>query len=188
MDFEDRPAWRYQWRTLVLAIGFVFGAGAWLYLSPADFEGRRLVAGLLAGVGVLLGLVAVYRRYKYRYQIKQGVVEAREGILARKVDALRLENLRHVEVAQGIWQRVLGVGDIRFASAGTDKTEIVFQGLLRPERLRQTMQEEIDALEDDEPPTSTARADASGNSVFCSNCGEEVEASANFCPECGSAV
>lgn len=195
MEFNARPAWRYQWRTLLLGGLSLAGALVWTVREPVPRlgeTGNLAVVSGLAGFGVFLALVAAYRRYRHGYRIRDRVVEARRGILARKVDALNLSDLRHVEVTQGIWQRLLGVGSIRFASAGTDQPEIVFRGILAPERLRRQLQEHVETSgdADDRGPEGSSPGGVSSPEKrrFCDQCGEAVRASANFCPSCGEAL
>lgn len=196
MDFAARPAWRYQWRALLFVPGLAAGALAVLAQEPIPHLGRTghvAVAGGLAVLAALVALVAVYRRYRYDYRIGDGVIEARKGILARKVDALHLDDLRHMEVNQGVWQRIFGVGTIRFASAGTDQPEIVFRGVLHPDRIRRELQQHVETSP--EPPPSGAEVSPDGprpprddERMFCSHCGERLKASANFCSQCGQEV
>ncbi len=195
MEFNARPAWRYQWRTLLLMVLSLAGALVWTVREPVPRlgeTGNLAVVSGLAGLGGLLALVAAYRRYRHGYRIHGGVVEARRGILARRVDALNLSDLRHVEVTQGIWQRLIGVGRIRFASAGTDQPEIVFRGILAPERLRRQLQEHVETPGDAHARGSEGSPGNDGSSReerrFCDQCGETVRASANFCPSCGEAL
>lgn len=196
MNFAARPAWRYQWRALLFVPGVAAGALAVIAQEPIPRLGRTghvAVASGLAALAALVALVAVYRRYRYDYRIEDRVIEARKGILARKVDALHLDDLRHVEVNQGVWQRILGVGTIRFASAGTDQPEIVFRGVMHPDRIRQKLQQHVETSPG--PPASGPEVSPAGprspqddERRFCTHCGERLKASANFCSQCGQEV
>lgn len=196
MDFAARPAWRYQWRALLLSLGGLSAALVAVAKGPIPrlgSTGHVAVAGGLAGLSALVVLVVVYRRYRYGYRIEDNMIEAREGILARKIDALHLNDLRHVEVNQGVWQRILGVGTIRFASAGTDQPEIVFRGVLDPERLRRKLQQHVEtsggkSSSSTETSSSGRRPSQGRDRIVCSHCGERLKASANFCSQCGEAV
>lgn len=196
MDFAARPAWRCQCGTLLLAAGGAVAALAVIARGPIPrlgSAGHLAVAGGLAGLSALAVLVAAYRRYRYGYRIGDNVIEARKGILTRKVDALHLNDLRHVEVNQGIRQRILGVGTIRFASAGTDRPEIVFRGMLHPERLRRKLQQYLESSGGGNPSSTETSASGRRSSeerdrIVCSRCGERLKASANFCSQCGEAV
>ncbi|MEK7796111.1 MAG: PH domain-containing protein, partial [Pseudomonadota bacterium] len=48
------------------------------------------------------------------------------------VQSIRVQDLRNVNVRQTIWQRLFGVGDVEFSSAGGTGIEVTFYGVTDP--------------------------------------------------------
>jgi uncharacterized membrane protein YdbT with pleckstrin-like domain len=76
--------------------------------------------------------VVIYRRYSWAYKIDNDTIESREGLIARKVKSIRIQDLRNINVNQSLVERILGVGDVEFSSAGGSGIEVVFRGVDRP--------------------------------------------------------
>lgn len=54
------------------------------------------------------------------------------GIIAREVRAIRVEDLRNINVKRSIFHRIIGIGDIEFSSSGSSGIEVVFKGVRHP--------------------------------------------------------
>jgi uncharacterized membrane protein YdbT with pleckstrin-like domain len=110
------------------------------YFSP---ENLRVVYVVIAAVFVYLVAVVIYRRYSWAYKIDHETIESREGLIARKVKSIRVRDLRNLIVTQTLIQRILGIGDVGFSSAGESGIEVVFRGVddpLKVKTLAQGMQ------------------------------------------------
>jgi len=134
MNYIARPAWLNQWWQigLMFLIPVVFVL-AYLkgnqYFSP---ENLRVVHVVIVAVFVYLIAVVIYRRYSWAYAIDGDTIESREGIIARKVRSIRIQDLRNINVNQTLIQRIMGVGDVEFSSAGGSGIEVVFRGVDKP--------------------------------------------------------
>lgn len=134
MHYDKRPAWHNQWWQIALAAAlpvlFVL-AIFWgeRYFSPANV---RVVLVIMAAVFVYLIAVVSFRRYVWRYTIDGETIESRYGIVARKVQSIRIRDLRNINVRQSLMQRLLHVGDVEFSSAGGSGVEVVFFGVSDP--------------------------------------------------------
>ncbi|HEY5683552.1 MAG TPA: PH domain-containing protein [Sulfuricaulis sp.] len=134
MNYIARPAWLNQWWQIgimilmpfVLVLAYLKGHQ---YFSP---ENLRVLYVVGAGVFVYLIAVVIYRRYSWAYTIDNDTIESREGIIARKVKSIRIHDLRNINVNQSLWQRLLGVGDVEFSSAGGSGIEVIFFGVDDP--------------------------------------------------------
>ncbi|MGH8496376.1 MAG: PH domain-containing protein [Gammaproteobacteria bacterium] len=151
MHYSARPAWRNS--LLRIATAFCVAAfGVVLYLTAladADPPVRYAVAGLGILVALFLLAPGVYEHFAWRYVIADRSIECHQGILSRNVSAIRLRDLRNVNVRQSFSQRILGVGDVEFSSAGGSGVEVAFHGVVDPLGLKrrvQAVQEEQDAL------------------------------------------
>lgn len=151
MHYTARPAWRNS----ILRIGTavllaVFGAVLSLVvLADADPPLRLAVAVVAAIIALLLLAPGIYRHYAWGYLIADRSIECHHGILSREVSAIRLRDLRNVNVRQSLLQRILNVGDVEFSSAGGSGIEVAFRGVVDPLGLKrkvQIVQEEHDTL------------------------------------------
>jgi uncharacterized membrane protein YdbT with pleckstrin-like domain len=134
MSYDERPAWHNQWWQIGIAAAlpvlFILAA-FWgeHYFSPANL---RVVMVVMAAVFVYLIAVVAYRRYSWHYTIDNETIESRQGLIARKVQSIRVQDLRNINVRQNLIQRLLGVGDVEFSSAGGSGIEVAFLGVRDP--------------------------------------------------------
>ncbi len=63
-------------------------------------------------------------------------VTLRKGILSKHTNEVYHTDIRNVQVSQGIFQRMFGVGTIGIATAGHGDIEIVVKGIPTPERVK----------------------------------------------------
>ena len=133
-DYRAHPALRNQWFAIFAAI-VLFVLFVYLGLKGAASGGGRNVQIVLALIGVpMLVLVAmiVYRYHVWTFTIRGDAIESCRGIIGRDVQSIRVQDLRNVNVRQTIWQRLLGVGDVEFSSAGGTGIEVTFYGVTDP--------------------------------------------------------
>jgi len=142
MNYIARPAWLNQWWQIgilfLMPVVFVLG-----YLKGHQYfssENLRVVLVVIAAVFVYLLAVVVYRRYSWAYTINGETIESREGLIARKVCSIRVRDLRNINVKQSLWQRLMGVGDVEFSSAGGSGIEVTFRGVSDPLQVKSQAQ------------------------------------------------
>lgn len=142
MNYLARPAWLNQWWQIGLAVllPVVFVLA---YLKGHQYfssENLRVVLVVIAAVFVYLLAVVIYRHYSWAYMINGETIESREGLIARKVSSIRVRDLRNINVKQSLWQRLLGVGDVEFSSAGGSGIEVSFCGVSDPLQVKSLAQ------------------------------------------------
>lgn len=142
MNYLARPAWLNQWWQIAIAVllPFVFVLA---YLKGHQYfssENLRVVFVVIVAVFVYLIAVVIYRRYSWAYTINGETIESREGLIARKVSSIRVRDLRNINVKQSLWQRILGVGDVEFSSAGGSGIEVSFRGVSDPLQVKSLAQ------------------------------------------------
>ena len=136
------PAWLNQWWQIAIA------AALPLVFVLAHLKGDRYFSALnlravfvvIVAVFVYLVAVLIYRRYSWAYTIDGETIESREGLIARKVSSIRVRDLRNINVKQTLWQRLLGVGDVEFSSAGGSGIEVSFRGVSDPLQVKSLAQ------------------------------------------------
>lgn len=151
MHYSARPAWRNSLLRIITALSlFAFGIVlAFTGLAEADPPARLAVAALGVLIALFMLAPGVYEHYAWRYLIADRSIECHHGILSREVQAIRLRDLRNVNVRQSLLQRLLDVGDVEFSSAGGSGIEVAFRGVVDPLGLKrkvQVVQEDQDAL------------------------------------------
>ncbi len=133
-DYRAHPALRNQWFVILAAI-VLFALFVYLGLKGAMAGGGTNVQIVLALIGVpmlvLVGMI-IYRYHVWTFTIRGDAIESCKGILGRDVQSIRVQDLRNVNVRQTIWQRLLGVGDVEFSSAGGAGVEVTFYGVTDP--------------------------------------------------------
>jgi uncharacterized membrane protein YdbT with pleckstrin-like domain len=135
--YQGHPSWR-------AIIGF--------YIKGALVgAGVGVLAGLIdssAGLGILTFAVIVaitvvagfIKRVATVYTITDRRLNIKVGIVARKVQETRLQRVQNVNYNQGVYERVMQIGDVEFTTAGTDESNFVFAGVAQPEEVVQQVE------------------------------------------------
>lgn len=133
LSYSGRTSWINEFPKIFIG-GFLLlvGLASWSSGDPSSVSFGKIVAGC----GVLLLAAAAYRRFSTRFVIADGRIEATLGIVARKQNSIKLKNLRAVEMNQGFFQRLLGVGDVGFSSAAGTTVDVNFSGISSPSKLK----------------------------------------------------
>lgn len=113
----------------------------WMFgqaVAPEVFAMIRAAgaAALVIGLGR-----ASYVRYSALYTVTPDAISARHGIFAHNTNYVRRAHIRTIEVRQSTLGRLLGFGDISFASAGTAFPEVVFASVRSPADLKKRITE-----------------------------------------------
>ena len=143
LDVQLRPAWRNYWAGFVMVVLLLIAAG-WSGLSGT--ETHDMIAGLLLFLAlVTLGFV-IFRRFSWKFSINESQVSRQHGIIARNQQSIRINDLRSIELDQGLFQRLFGVGDLSFYSAGSANAEVRFFGITEPVAWRDKISDAMDQL------------------------------------------
>ena len=74
-------------------------------------------------------IIALVRRHSTVLRVYDDRVSLEEGLLRKEVTDVFIADIRGVEVKQGLWQRLFGVGDILIGTAATEGWEDYVRGL-----------------------------------------------------------
>jgi uncharacterized membrane protein YdbT with pleckstrin-like domain len=136
--YRGHPSWR-------AIIGF--------YLKGALVAAAAAVLAGLINEGVGLGVVAFVvifavvilvgfiKRVATVYTITDRRLNIKVGIIARKVQETRLQRVQNVNYNQGVYERMMQIGDVEFTTAGTDESNFVFAGVAQPEEVVQNVEQ-----------------------------------------------
>lgn len=99
-------------------------------------------------VGILLGLLTcviligflillyVWINIHYTsYRITTQRIIVRQGWIAKYQNEIWIKDMRGANLVQGIWQRIIGVGDISIGTAATAGAEICMKGIANPQKV-----------------------------------------------------
>ena len=141
MENVYRPAWRSQWVALCITI-LLFALSIFVLIRFGLMEKGTnpyffTVAPLFA---IILLIIILYRRASWKYTITEKTIESRYGIISRTVRSIRIRDLRNINVKQSLFQRVLGVGDVEFSSAGGPDMEVIFLRISNPMDVKEKVQ------------------------------------------------
>ena len=140
MDLQSGEKVIYQghpsWRAIVgfYLKGFAVGAAAGA-LAALINEGVGL--GIVTFVIIAANTIVVgfIKRVATIYTITDRRLNIKVGIIARKVQETRLQRVQNVNFDQGVYERVMQIGDVEFTTAGTDESNFVFAGVGQPEEV-----------------------------------------------------
>lgn len=93
-------------------------------------------------------VLTIHSIYNVRYTVDHTGVEARMGILSltQTVVKVRYEDIRSVEIPQGVIDRMLDIGRLEISTASTQGIECVLAGVEAPEEIRDMLYRERDAM------------------------------------------
>jgi uncharacterized membrane protein YdbT with pleckstrin-like domain len=130
--YQGHPSWRaivgfYLKGTLVAA-----GAAILAGLLEGSTSLALLTFAVIVGITILVGFV---KRVATVYTITDRRLNIKRGIIARKVQETRLQRVQNVNFSQGVYERIMQIGDVDFDTAGTDDSNFVFAGVAQPEQV-----------------------------------------------------
>jgi uncharacterized membrane protein YdbT with pleckstrin-like domain len=130
--YQGHPSWRaivgfYLKGTLVAA-----GAALLAGLIEGSTGLALLTFAVIVGITILVGFI---KRVATVYTITDRRLNIKRGIVARKVQETRLQRVQNVNYSQGVYERIMQIGDVDFDTAGTDDSNFVFAGVAQPEQV-----------------------------------------------------
>lgn len=129
--------WEGTYSAKALAAGWllavaVIGLVASVALATMPWHRGLFVSLLVAAVCLgTLGLYAMYRKLRVRYQLTPQRFVHEEGLLRRVTDRIEMIDVDDVACAQGPIERIMGVGTIKIISSDRSHPELFLEGLDR---------------------------------------------------------
>jgi uncharacterized membrane protein YdbT with pleckstrin-like domain len=152
--YQGHPSWR-----AILGFylkGALVGAAAGV-LAALINEGAGLGVVTFVVILAVTILVGFIRRVATIYTITDRRLNIKIGIVARKVQETRLQRVQNVNYDQGVYERLMQIGDVEFTTAGTDESNFVFAGVAQPEQVVQQVEHAtpvLSGLQGEAEPTS----------------------------------
>ena len=113
---------------------------------------------ILATTALLLYMKA--KTLGERLRLKPDEVEYIKGIFRQKSKEIKYKDIKLIEVEQTVMQRLLNIGDLSIASAGTSDKEIEVKNMPSPREVRDEIQARQDALQNVAPAAPAAENQA----------------------------
>lgn len=88
------------------------------------------------GFGLILYALWWFEAFSKRLVLTEEEAIFIKGVLNTSTTEIRLSDIRAVEVDQSFWGKLVGIGAVRIASAGSDGWEIEINGLPQPNKVR----------------------------------------------------
>ena len=136
--YEGHPSWRailafYVWGIVAtalvcLVVALVSGLGE----GGADSGLVAIIALVGVAVTILAGFV---KRVATSYTITDRRLHIKRGIVSRTIQETRLERVQNVNFNQGVFQRILQIGDVDFDTAAGDDYNFIFAGVADPDEV-----------------------------------------------------
>ena len=131
--YQGHPSWR-------AIIGFYL-KGILIALIVAIIwkliDSTGTAVAVFAGIVVITILAGFIKRVATVYTITDRRLNIKRGIVARRVQETRLQRVQNVNYTQGVFERLLQVGNVDFDTAGTDDSDFTFYGVADPEQVVQ---------------------------------------------------
>jgi uncharacterized membrane protein YdbT with pleckstrin-like domain len=81
-------------------------------------------------------LVALYRRHSFVMRIYTDRVSVEEGFFAKETSEFFIKDIRSVDVRQGVWGRLVGIGDVTISTAATVDAAEEARGVPQPNQIK----------------------------------------------------
>jgi uncharacterized membrane protein YdbT with pleckstrin-like domain len=135
--YQGHPSWR---AILGFYIKGLLVAAAAAVLAGLINEGAGLGVVTFAVIAAIVVLAGFVKRVATVYTITDRRLNIKVGIISRKVQETRLQRVQNVNFNQGVYERVMQIGDVEFTTAGTDESNFVFAGVAQPEEVVQQVE------------------------------------------------
>ncbi len=84
-------------------------------------------------------VVAIYRRYSFVMRIYPGRVSVEEGMFAKEYSEFFIKDIRSIDVRQGFWGRLVGIGDVVISTAATVDAAEEARGVRHPTQIKELL-------------------------------------------------
>jgi membrane protein YdbS with pleckstrin-like domain len=81
-------------------------------------------------------LIALYRRHSFVMRIYADRVSVEEGFFAKESSEFFIKDICSVDVRQGVWGRLVGIGDVTISTAATVDAAEEARGVPQPNRIK----------------------------------------------------
>lgn len=100
-------------------------------------------------------LVALYKRHSYLLRIYSDRVSIEEGFWSKETSEFFIKDIRAIDVRQGVWGRLVGIGDVTISTAATVDAAETAEGVSDPNEIKDLL---ISLRQQAQKPRATLKA------------------------------
>lgn len=83
--------------------------------------------------------IALYRRHSFVMRIYSDRVSVEEGFWSKESSEFFIKDIRSIDVRQGVWGRLVGIGDVTISTAATVDAAEEARGVAQPNRIKELL-------------------------------------------------
>ena len=83
--------------------------------------------------------IALYRRHSFVMRIYSDRVSVEEGFWSKESSEFFIKDIRSIDVRQGMWGRMAGIGDVTISTAATVDAAEVASGVPNPNQIKELL-------------------------------------------------
>lgn len=126
-----RPSWwNFSWHL----VAFVIAMPLLIAFVPDDWWSWFWVVPV--GWLVFSIMHSLYHRRSFVMRIYPDRVSVVEGFIAKETSEFFIKDIRSIDVRQGIWGRIVNIGDVTISTAATTEAAEEASGVPRPNRIK----------------------------------------------------
>ena len=84
---------------------------------------------------VFAALKILDEKIRTRYFLYDNRIVIKKGIIAKRLQEIRISDIREIKLNQGVWQRILRFGDIQIGSSNSSGMEMRLQAINAPQKI-----------------------------------------------------
>lgn len=84
-------------------------------------------------------LIALYRRHSFVMRIYSDRVSVEEGFWSKEISEFFIRDIRSIDVEQGVWGRLVNIGDVTISTAATVDAAEKAAGVPQPKRIKELL-------------------------------------------------
>ena len=162
------PHWWYFSKHILTGIPLFLLLIGVISIQGSDSDAGKFVAGWGWGILALIwaGWLALkYFQWRFTYfVVTDDRVIFRTGVFAKHGVEIPLERINNINFRQGVWERVIGAGDLDIQSAGQEG-ESHFEDVRHPDGVQQEIYRQMEVNAKRQASWSAPQAPAAGASI-----------------------
>jgi uncharacterized membrane protein YdbT with pleckstrin-like domain len=147
IKLDMHPHWWYFAEAVAVLVGFIALGVVFMIWGPGDGTLRDSMGWILI-VGIVIGAAWVLARYmkwiSTNFVVTSNRLIFRQGIIAKSGIEIPLERVNNVNFNQGVFERLLGAGDLLIESGG-ETGQQRFTDIRKPDEVSNLISREMEA-------------------------------------------
>jgi membrane protein YdbS with pleckstrin-like domain len=136
MLYQGHPSW-FAYPKALLALAVTVAGAVVSHQWQFGLEWVLLFSSVAGLILLFVGL----DRFTCTYFVTSRRVEMEYGVLGRNTREVRIRDIRAIDVQQGGWRALLGMGTVRFDSSVSAGPEVYFRNVHRPHTIKELVRE-----------------------------------------------